>query len=543
MSPGQQTCSSCGTPNLQNAIVCSNCGARMRLVSAPRADRQRELEIVLEGVAADEVQKIKSLHQELTEKPESLALHMQLAQHYKDAGIKDRAIEHFEAADKLSPGNVLIKERLRRLKGLPPLRPEPSGSDDDSQSADGRSLPWLKIIGVLILLLVAAAALKVFVFPSTVRVAGYAKFDAINPRFSPDGKYVAFVKTPKFTLFGAFDQLRDAVQHRAPAQDSTLIVKKFPGGEEIELAQFTAWEVWDLGYCWLPGKEELVYQASGEDGKPVLYRVELRRHKTTMIAQGHSPAASPDGSYLAYIAMSRGSSNVYNWGPELLHVMRLQEEGQPTVKTVSGIVASNPVWSPNENLLAFQGRPTTRARSFTTEDLGRVVSDDIYTYRPGVGALKLTNDGLSTRPFFTPDGLRIAFHQHSSSDEVGNVLMIVDAIGGLAQPMLAPADNYEGFGEAAFSPHSKQLAFEGIFINPNKPVSNSMVTPLGVFGGEANYVTDLFLVNLDGSDLRRLESSRHPYKTDPMFHPTRNWLVYQVQYVDLHKEIWATKVN
>jgi len=544
-------CQSCGKRNEADALVCEHCGAKMPLAFKKEEER-KEMEQIFESLPPEGVHKIQKMLEDISENPKSLALHMQIANLYKGYGIKHKAVEHLQIADEIQPGNVLVKQRLDQLTGK--AQAIPSSGDTRPIKDVGKIPKWIPFTAGAVVVAIVVAVALVFLFPSDVRVAGYKEHDALNPKFSPDGKYIAYIKTPKFSIGRMMDDMFSAHNAMAAGQpaakrvDTWLMVKPFPRGDEVAVASFSAGEVWSMRYEWIPGEEALIYEGRGDGYKPMVYKVDMASKTPEALLEGHSPAISHDGKYIAYLGPDKHSSSEFFFMWE--EVLKVYDMQLGSTDVVSGIEAEKPVWSPAENLVVFQGKPIVDRSSMfedpfsagdMEDDFSWYYSADVYTYKPGGVPNKLTNDGLSNSPFFTPDGDKIVFHRHADKDKVENMLMEMDKSGGPADVLLVKRDEYEGFGSVSFSPDGERMAFEGIFVNPDKPVTDSMATPIGVFGGEANYVTDVFVIDKDGSDLVRMESSRHRYKMAPVFHPAKDWIAYQVEYIDLHKEIWASK--
>jgi hypothetical protein len=84
------------------------------------------------------------------------------------------------------------------------------------------------------------------------------------------------------------------------------------------------------------------------------------------------------------------------------------------------------------------------------------------------------------------------------------------------------------------------MAFEGQFVNPNRPNLPGKMSPIGMIGGGANVQTDVFVMDMVGTGLRRLDAE-HKFKHNPEFHPTSYRLAYEISLVDNRLEAWITK--
>lgn len=107
----------------------------------------------------------------------------------------------------------------------------------------------------------------------------------------------------------------------------------------------------------------------------------------------------------------------------------------------------NPVWSPDGNLLAFEGY-----RQYVT-------SPDLYiSNADGSQKRQLTSNSSSFAPAWSPDGKWLAYKfQFGQANEF--YLMILDIRSG-EQKTLATLDTYDKFSRPAWSPDGKYIAYE-----------------------------------------------------------------------------------
>lgn len=121
-----------------------------------------------------------------------------------------------------------------------------------------------------------------------------------------------------------------------------------------------------------------------------------------------SPTFSPDGSRMAYVSNQDGSVSLY---------ICPAGGGAPT-RLTSGAKATDPVWSPTGEFIAFVMRET-----------------DICIIRPdGTGFRQLTGgQGINERPSFSPDGRMIVFSSNRNGREQ---LFVMAANGDNPQPLL-----------------------------------------------------------------------------------------------------------
>lgn len=151
--------------------------------------------------------------------------------------------------------------------------------------------------------------------------------------------------------------------------------------------------------AWSPDGEQLAYVAFDVYRGTSSVRVQnLATGNAKTIATGHgvngAPAWSPDGSRIAYAKSVNGDTNVYSYNVNT---------GQSRRLTNSGAIDTSPVFSPDGSRIAF------------TSDRGG--SPQIYLMSSNGGAAqRVTYDGQSNqRPDFSPDGQSITYVQNSAN--------------------------------------------------------------------------------------------------------------------------------
>ncbi|HVE40976.1 MAG TPA: DPP IV N-terminal domain-containing protein [Planctomycetota bacterium] len=172
----------------------------------------------------------------------------------------------------------------------------------------------------------------------------------------------------------------------------------------------------------------------------------------------YDPTWSPDGTKIAFIRNDSLSSKNVD-----LYQMTVSPPGAPTRLTTDGAAKAEPAWSPDGRWIAFT-----------------------WTDAPGLGLLAIDDaKAAPTRfapkghdPVWSPDSTRLAFIR-GSSGEGGNELRIVDRDGRNERVLAGGAGDKD---RPSWSPDGKRLLFEG----------------------EKGGVSQIFVVNADGSGLRQL---------------------------------------
>jgi len=540
-------CQSCGKENNDKDEFCHSCGAPLPGKLKEKQERAKKEEI-LAGLNPGVAKKIKNLEEDHENRPDAMALIIQLSNLYKDVKLKDYAVEYMEKAVKLEPENKFLLQKLRLLVDGGKVDASRLEKIEKSRKEVKKlSKIVYMVFGVILLIAVSFIALKIF-FPSTYRVAkGDSKQEAVNPGFSSDGKQIAYIQRPKFTVFGMVDAFSGHEKGEA-----WLMVKPLKG-KAAKLKMIGKGYYQSMDFKWRPGYNELTFASWTKSDDFLkrgvhIYSMSTKGGQARLLAKSsYEFAWSKDGQFLAFIRES--------WRhPDMSGLFILNTETKVERK-ISSLECSNPHWSPTTNELVFQGVDTGRKRAmlqemyFAAADGGEKAYDqyadyvgDIYIYNEKTDSTsQITDDGGARSPMFTPDGNLIAYLTYPDTKNYENILVTIDKTGGDKKILLDAGKEYDYFGKFDFSVDGKTVAFEGYFVNPDAPEMPGKETPMGLMGGGKNYVCDIFTADINGANVTRLKSDKHKFKSNPVFSPDGKTLAYEVTYIDLHKEIWAMK--
>ncbi len=298
--------------------------------------------------------------------------------------IINKSLEKFREARYQTASDLLAD--LKRLK-----RDTDSGKSAAYLAAAGRILPrwnakrWIAVTALLAVLVVPLwwylSRQKSEVIREPMRIVPFTTLPGIeaNPRFSPDGKLVAF-------------------QWNGPARDNwDIYVKQVGPGEPLRLTSDPAWDGWPV---WSPDGGEIAFvRVSGE--VPSIYTVpslggaERKLYELRAPSDASSLSWSPDGRWLAFSEKSAAES------PARIYLLSLDTRQKiPLTSPPAGPYGDfSPEFSPDGKRVGFVRRNDWAVY-------------DVWVQPVSSGeAIRLTYENYSriSRPAWTADGREIVF--------------------------------------------------------------------------------------------------------------------------------------
>jgi len=225
-----------------------------------------------------------------------------------------------------------------------------------------------------------------------------------NPVFSPDGRYIAFSRTERYSVADIYIVScgRDGAPQGAPRRVTF-------DNQRIE------------GLAWTADSAEIVFSSSRQSRRG-LWRVRASGGNLQPVAMAGDDAMYPSGSKKEpqKLCYARLSENQNIWR---LQVPRNGEMTKPPVKTIVSTQRQNgPQYSPDGRRIAFSS--------------DRSGSMEIWTSAAdGSGAVRLTSIGgaLAGLPRWSPDGRAISFDGRTDSGYLN--IFVVPASGGSPRPV------------------------------------------------------------------------------------------------------------
>jgi len=235
----------------------------------------------------------------------------------------------------------------------------------------------------------------------------------LYPRFSPDGKTIAYISTKE----GDYSNLSSLCLYDLETKHEEVLVS----GVRSSIA-------------WLPDGSKLIYAKLTRDNKHwssyhdlyLFDRTKKEETRLTFARRATYPAVSPSGDRIAFVAGSDGTTN--------LAVMKLDgTDMQLLTKFKSGEQVYTPAWSPDGEMIVFgfSDRKSQRLALIKTD---------------GTGFRLLTGGPDDSRnPTFSPDGKRIIFasdrtgifNLYSYERETGSIEQLTNVLGGAFMPSMS----------------------------------------------------------------------------------------------------------
>ena len=256
----------------------------------------------------------------------------------------------------------------------------------------------------------------------TPRVITRAKADHLYPSFSPNGRQLAFQRSP----------LGEKGDDKEPSGTFEIYLSDPAGNTERRMTHLgiAAWPAWS------PDGRRLVFGAARTDkDKFCLHLLDTTSGNVTAITDGHTedwvPSWSPDGKWIVFGRAPEAARVDFN-------LWRIQPDGtgvQQLTDTLGN--EARPIWSPDGKLIAF-------------------VADEKIAVMDTAGANRHVLSKIPTRqidPAWSPDGSQIVFV--GGDDGMGDIYVINRDGTGLRQLTSTP----ELERTPAWSPDGKSIVF------------------------------------------------------------------------------------
>lgn len=206
-----------------------------------------------------------------------------------------------------------------------------------------------------------------------IRQETFDKSITVSPRYSPDGKYLAYTSYRSGRPY--------------------LYIKDLTSGKIYRLTGFPGLNITP---AWHPNSKVIAVTLS-KNGNPDLYLIDLKGRVKARLTRGPginvSPSWSPDGNHLAFVSDRSGSPQIYIMDVKSRRIRRL---------TFEGTYNTDPQWSPKGDCIIYTGRTEGRFQIFAIAPSG------------GSG-VQLTFFGNNENPSWSPDGRQIVFSSTRSS--------------------------------------------------------------------------------------------------------------------------------
>jgi len=262
-----------------------------------------------------------------------------------------------------------------------------------------------------------------------------------HPRFSPDGKYLAFIAARNA---GNSDDEDD------PAGKSQVWLLNRAGGEAARLTELPGGV---SSFDWSPDSTRLVVVASDPEKKPG------EDDEAKPDASGDDKADKKKADTPPPIVIDRYQFKADGQGYlddryERLYVFDVATR-KATLLTPGAFDSSDPVWGPGSDVIAFSSK--------RQGDPDRHDNTDIYLVKAeeGAEAKQLTTwEGPDRSPAFSPDGQRIAYLQGSTPKYAGydpSQLAVISVNGG--EVSLPTAEVDRAMRSPSWSADGKSLYF------------------------------------------------------------------------------------
>ena len=220
-----------------------------------------------------------------------------------------------------------------------------------------------------------------------------------DPAISSDGQHVAFVdfRNNRWNVFEVNANQGAAVRQVTNFDQVSQLPAYSPAGHKLVFVQDERSSVGTTAPNGQPG-------AAVNITRQYIWEVDLEKNSFTQLAEGYSPAFSPDGRKLAITRKSRDSGNSEVW------VVDVESGTESLVASAKDQGFIEPSFSPDGKRLAFAGS--------SAADNSRPSNWDIFVVDvDGGGKTQLTfHPGHDLAPRFGPDGKSVYFLSQRGND-------------------------------------------------------------------------------------------------------------------------------
>jgi dipeptidyl aminopeptidase/acylaminoacyl peptidase len=509
--------------------------------------------------------RVASLEQLIRVNRKARGPYIQLAQLYLGAGRKDLALETYHRYLEVDPGNAYIWERVQILLGkADPVKAAEYRTVEQARGvadAQARFRRGALVAAGAVVLIGVAVALKAVLFPSA-RPLVVADYSAFAPRWSPDGRKLAFVAD------------------RGGARKLWVYERR-----DGSLRELPAVLGWSAAFAWSPDGLAIAYgcQVEEEDlwGEGV-FVVDLLDGSTRRVAMGSEFSWSADGRSLAMVCAPspqdyRDALRTGYYPRETLCVVNVTTAD---VTRLDAADAQRPSWEPNGSRIVFHRQEDVeperiaRAEGFAGgegDSFERFAEDalsggadnlleadrgmaremearqrrerekaeegglffaspsNVYAIDAGGGSpLRLTDDNRSSDALWSPEG-RSILYTHVPAEGRQPQLWRMDPDGSNRRRLVAADIEASDPRQVALTPDGRRLVFRAR-VKEVKPEMAALLTHAEP--------ADLYVVRLARGAPRRLEN-KHSFKAGFALAPDGERLAYEVTNKDSGRsELW-----
>ena len=233
-----------------------------------------------------------------------------------------------------------------------------------------------------------------------------------------------------------------------------------------------------------------------------------------------SPAVSPDGRQVAYSIYDAESAREKRDNGTDLYLMPVEgETGRPLLAHEGvGVWLGEPAWRPDGKSLLFTHREASGKESIQSVGI------------QGGARRVVVQDAAS--PTLSRDGQRLAYLT-TDAQSYGQTLWIAEADGSQARPLIG-TPQFESLATPRFSPDGARIAFVAIGGPDQQPPRTAAASPIEPLAwlrpppAAAHGIPyNIWTVNADGSDLRRLTLDLEVEVAVLAWSPDGRWLVFE----------------